>query len=59
MKTTSEIKSEKMILGILMAIQEGNKDAAMGGLLFLFKHLESGGNLPQTLVANILDEVQR
>jgi len=59
LKTVSERKAEKFIVGTLMAIREGNKKAAMGGLLTLFRHLEAGGDLPQTLVTNILDEGQR
>lgn len=58
LKTVSENKSEQFILAVLMAIREGNKKAAMGGLLFLFRHFEDGGEMPQTLVTNLLDVLQ-
>lgn len=54
-KTVSENKSEQFLLAILMAIQEGNKEAVMGGLLFLFDHLKAGGEMPQTCVNNLLE----
>ncbi len=55
MKSKSEFKSEQALLGMLMAIRDKNKDAAMGGLLFLFRHFESGGELPSDCVKNIMD----
>lgn len=56
LKTVSEHKAEQFTLAVLMAMRDGNRKAVMGGLLILFNHFESGGDLPQTLVTNILDQ---
>lgn len=58
LKTVSEQKAEQFTLAVLMAMSKGNRKAVMGGLLILFRHFESGGDLPSTLVTNILDTGQ-
>lgn len=54
----SERKAEQFILATLLAISEGNKDAAVGGLMFLSNHIRDGGDLPQTVVKNLLERAQ-
>jgi len=56
MKTTaSENAAEQFLIGVLLAIRDGERKAAMGGLLFLFRHFEDGGDMPCTFVNNLLD----
>lgn len=55
LKTVSELKAEQFTLAVLMAMRDGNRKAVMGGLLILFQHFESDGDLPRDLVTNILD----
>ena len=53
--STSENEAGQFLIATIMAISDGERRAAMGGLMFLFRHIEEGGDLPKTIATNMLE----